>query len=350
MKRRPDGRYVETMTINGKRKYFYGSSKAEVLNKLRKYEAEKEKGPLLEAVAEQWHEERVRHVRYKTAEAYVRPLAEINEEFGRRHIKEITAPEITQWIRELEHKGYARRTVQLRLDVLRMICRYAIADLGVLTVNPAASVKLAEGLPKSSRELPSDEDLRLIAEHRFDDRFSLLPYLLMWSGLRLGEALALKDTSFIGDHIVIASQVSWEPNRPVLAPVKTSKGVRSVVILDVLRESLPAWKGYLFSMAGDGKQPLTKSAFTKRWKAYADRTGVRCDRHSLRHEFATTLYDAQVDTKMAAAMMGHDEAVMREIYTHIRGSRREVAAAQLNEFASQKLVKMWSETPESVEK
>lgn len=345
MKQRKDGRYVETMTINGRRKYFYGASKAEVLKKIRAYDAEKEKGPLLEAVAEQWHEERVRHVRYKTAEAYVRPLAEINEEFGRRHIKEITAPEITQWIRELEHKGYARRTVQLRLDVLRMICRYAIADLGVLTVNPASAVKLSEGLPKSTRELPSEEDLRLIAEHRFDDRFSLLPFLLVWSGLRLGEALALTDASFVGDRMVIAAQVSWEPNRPVLAPVKTSKGVRSVIVLDVLRDSLPAWKGYLFSMDGDGKQPLTKSAFTKRWKSYAERTGVRCDRHSLRHEFATTLYDAQVDTKMAASMMGHDESVMREIYTHIRESRREVVDAQLNDFASEKLVKMWSKKP-----
>jgi integrase len=349
MKQRTDGRYCETMMINGRRKWFYGTTKAEVLRKIREYSEEKEKGPLLEAVADAWHEERIRHVRYKTAEAYTRPLAEIKEEFGRRHIRTITAPEITQWIRELEHKGYARRTVQLRLDVLRMICRYAIAELGVMTDNPVTSVRLSEGLPKGTRELPSSEDLRLIAEHRLDDRFSLLPFLLVWSGLRLGEALALRDTSFADGYMEIDAQVSWEPNKGVLAPVKTSKGVRRVAILDVLRDALPEWTGFLFSMNGDGKEPLSKSAFTKRWKAYAERTGVMCDRHSLRHEYATVLFDAKVDTKVAAEMMGHDEAVMRDIYTHIRESRRTNKTAALNRYASRKFVKMLSDKPADVD-
>jgi len=350
MTRRKDGLWQMSLTIRGRRKYFYGATKGDVLRKVRDYQEEQEKGPLVSAVADAWHEERIRHVRWKTAESYTAPLAEIRAEFGSTRITELTAPEITQWIRELEHKGYARRTVQLRLDVLRMICRYAISDLGVLTVNPAASVKLSEGLPKGSRELPTDEDLRLIAEHRFDDRFSLLPFLIVWSGLRLGEALALTDVSFASGRIEVRSQISWEPNEPVLAPVKTAKGVRSVDLVDVLRDSLPEkWTGYLFSMDGDGKRPLTHSAFYKRWRAYAKRTGVKCDRHSLRHEFATTLYDAQVDPKLAAAMMGHDEAVMRGIYTHIRESRRQAATAQLNDYATARFVKMMYKEPEPVD-
>lgn len=349
MTRRKDGLWQMSLTIRGRRRYFYGATKGEVLRKVRDYQEEQEKGPLVSAVADAWHEERIRHVRWKTAESYTAPLAEIRAEFGSTRITELTAPEITQWIRELEHKGYARRTVQLRLDVLRMICRYAISDLGVLTVNPVTSVKLSEGLPESSRELPSSEDLCLITEHRLDDRFSLLPFLLVWSGLRLGEALALRDTSFVDGYMEIDAQVSWEPNKGVLAPVKTSKGVRRVAVLDVLRDTLPEWTGFLFSMDGDGKEPLSKSAFTKRWKAYAERTGVTCDRHCLRHEFATTLYDAQVDTKMAAAMMGHDEAVMRKIYTHIRESRSEVATAQLNDYATARFVKMMYKEPEPVE-
>lgn len=332
MTRRKDGRYQESVTINGRRKYFYGSTKAEVLKKIRAYTEEESRGPLLSGIADKWYNERITHVRYKTAESYVRPLAEIRAEFGDVDITRITSPMITRFIRDLERKGYARRTVQLRLDVMRMICRYAISDLGVLRVNPADSVKLSDDLPVSHRELASREDIARICSHRTDDRFSLLPFLLLWTGLRLGEALALTDESFHDGIIDVQQQVSWEPNQPVLAPVKTAKGVRQVPLLDVLKDALPDWKGYLFS--DDGKKPLSKSAFMKRWRSYTKRTGVTCDRHSLRHEFATVLFDAQIDTKDAAEMMGHDEKVMRDIYTHIDESRRKMTSDKLNSYVN----------------
>ncbi len=123
----------------------------------------------------------------------------------------------------------------------------------------------------------------------------------------------------------------------MLAPVKTEKGVRRVPLLDILKYSLPKFKGYLFSMAGDGKEPLSKSAFTKRWNAYARRTGVTCIRHVLRHEFATTLFDADISEKDAAAIMGHDELVMRQIYTHIRDSREAQTSSKLNDFVNKQM-------------
>lgn len=339
MFKRKDGRWQEAVTINGRRKYFYGSSKAEVLKKIRAYTEEESRGPALSKIADKWYEYRREQVRYKTAESYARPLAEIKAEFGDVDITKITSPMITQFIRGLERKGYARRTVQLRRDVFRMICRYAISDLGVLNINPVDAVKLSDNLPTQKRELINPEEIRKICLHRFDDRFSLLPFILLNTGLRLGEALALSDKSFNDGFIDISQQVTWEPNQPVLTPVKTSRGVRQVPLLDVLKDSLPQWEGFLFSMDGDGKRPLTKSAFTKRWKAYADRTGVTCDRHSLRHEFATILFDASIDSKDAAEIMGHDEKVMREIYTHIDESRRKKTFDKLNAY-----VKLMSDT------
>lgn len=47
MKKRADGRYRESLTIDGKRKYVYGSSPAEVKKKLREFTAEKPKGRFL---------------------------------------------------------------------------------------------------------------------------------------------------------------------------------------------------------------------------------------------------------------------------------------------------------------
>ena len=334
MNQRKDGRFVETLTIDGHRKFFYGHTKKEVLTKIREYKAEAGRAPTLSVIADKWYDHHIRGLRYKTIESYQRPLAEIRERFGKTPVNEITSPAIASFIREYERVGYARRTIQLRLDILRMIFSYAVGELGILSVNPAEEVKLAKGLPQSRRELASRDDIARIIEHRMDDRFSLLPFLLMYTGLRVCEALALTHEDFGDDGIYIERQLSWEPNAPVLAPVKTAKGERVVPILDVLRDALPEWEGYLFSMDGDGKSPLTKSAFIKRWKNYAKRTGVTCDRHTLRHEFATLLFDADINSKDAAEIMGHDEQVMLNIYTHIRDTRKRLTTKKINEYVN----------------
>ena len=331
MIQRTDGRWMDTIMIDGRRKYFYGKTKAEVSKKMRSYK-QTVKGSRFGNIIDKWYEEHTRHVRYKTAESYVRPLAELREEFGDKDITDITSPMIASFVRQLEHRGYARRTVQLRLDILRMIFRYAITELGEVQTNPASDVRLSEGLPQESRQLASREDIGAIITHKDDDRFSYLPFLLMWTGMRLCEALAISDDCIRDGMIYVDRQISWEPNQPVLAPVKTKKGERVIPILDVL--ALPKFKGYLFSMDDDGAKPLTKSAFTKRWRAYSKRTGVTCDRHTLRHEFATVLYDANVDIKEAAEMMGHDEKVMLGIYTHIREERRHITADKINRFVN----------------
>lgn len=61
------------------------------------------------------------------------------------------------------------------------------------------------------------------------------------------------------------------------------------------------------------------------------------DRHTLRHEYATILYDAGIDKMSAMEFMGHaDLATTEKIYTHIRQSRLAGAAAQLDAFLTEK--------------
>ena len=332
MTRRKDGLYQQIITINGKRKCFYGHTQAEVARKIAAYNQEREHGHLFREVAEAWQAEREQEVRYKTAESYKAPVKRLCAHFGDTRITEITSPQIAAYIRHFAKDGYSKRTVQQTLDILRMIFRYAIVEMGELAVNPCDGVSVPRDLPVTHRGLPKQEDIQAVFAHADDDRFSLLPFFLCCTGLRLGEALAVTDEDF-GGGIRVNKKVSWQPNQPVIDEfLKTDKGVRVVPLLDILSEHMPNFKGYLFS--NDGEKPYSKSEFTKRWAAYAKRTGVSCDRHTLRHYFATMMYDAGVDTKEAADIMGHDEAVMRGIYTHITEARRESTISKLNDFVS----------------
>lgn len=333
MTKRKDGLYQEVLSISGKKKYFYGRTKTEVLKKVREYKEGEERGVMLSDMAKEWQAAHAGEVGYKTAESHIAPVKDIVNHFSGISVKEVTPPMVKSFMRDIEKRGIAKRTVQLRLDVLRMIFDYAITAHNCIDSNPCQAVSVSKNLPVSTRDIPSRKDIELIKEHAHDSRFAFLPFFLCYTGLRLGEALALTDNDFRDGVIHISKKVSWQPNQPVVESwTKTKKGMREVPILDILQNEMPKWNGYLFS--DDGDKPYTKSAFVKRWRKYAAETGVQTTCHCLRHEFATLMYDAEVDVKEAAEILGHDEKVMRDIYTHITENRRQKTARKLNDYVN----------------
>ena len=57
--------------------------------------------------------------------------------------------------------------------------------------------------------------------------------------------------------------------------------------------------------------------------------------HQLRHAFATICFDADLSAKDAAQLLGHSKVELTmDVYTHIRQSRAQRTAEQLNAFVS----------------
>lgn len=57
--------------------------------------------------------------------------------------------------------------------------------------------------------------------------------------------------------------------------------------------------------------------------------------HQLRHAFATICFDADLSAKDAAQLLGHSKVELTmDVYTHIRQSRVQRTAEQLNAFVS----------------
>ena len=355
---RKDGLWEEQIYLsNGKRRSLYARSKPELKKKLLAWQGEQARGPLLSDALDRWEASRESEVSYKTLEGYKAPLKRLREAFGGERMEDITPAMVQAFVRELAARGYKRTTVQRPLDVLRMVYDWQITqpDSAVKT-NPCAAVKLPSGLDQQRRDLASAEDVAKVREG-VDHPFGLFAYLLLYSGLREGEALALTDKDFSDDEISVTKSLSWQTNRPVIKEPKTKASVRSVAILDPLREKLPKWKGYLFSADG-GKSPLTNTQFRARWNGYCRDVGLadpeeishaspgknnrtylrtvwhnRIVPHQLRHEFATLCLDAGLDPIDARDLLGHaSEDTTRAVYTHIRESRRQKTTVKLNAF------------------
>lgn len=296
-------------------------------------EVEKPTPPTFNKIADAWEIYHFSRIKYKTAEAYTAPLRRIKEHFRNMPFEQLSAMQIQAYISELAKQQYARRTVQMHLDIIRMICNYGILQ-GYAITNPSSAVSIPKGLHTEKRELPTDMEMEIV-KTSWNKPFGLFAYFLLYSGLRRGEALALTygDINFTDKVIHVNKSVSFEGNIPVLKSTKTEAGTRDVILLDILADKLDHnGKGLLF---GDKGKLLSKTQFRRRWAAYQKEMELTLTPHQLRHGFATILYEAEIADKDAQELLGHSNiSVTRNIYTHIRQSRKQETATKLNAFVA----------------
>lgn len=359
MVKRKDGYWQEQIKLPGmkKAKYFYGKTQKEVKHKMAEFQKEQEKGEKFEAVADAWFIAHERKVTYNGSAAYNASMNRAKEYFKGRDIKSIRPDEVDAYLLWMAGKGYAKKTVSNDRNMLNMIFNYAIINR-MISLNPCSAVKLPSGLPQKKRDVPTDEQLKKVMNGK-DLDFGLFPIMLLYTGLRRGELLALKwsDIDYKNKVIHVTKSIYFVGESPQIKLPKTESGKRDVILLDALESIMQGSKkkGYIFG----GDAPLSKSAVRRKWISWCkeaslatkierssgkDRNGkerIQTDwkpditPHQLRHAYATILFDAGVSVKDAQDLLGHSSIqITMDIYTHIRKKRKEETAGTLNKFVS----------------
>ena len=286
---RPDGLYEAIRVVNGKRKAFRGRTPHEVEQKMIAYQGEIARGRLFREVEEEWEAEHFPTLTANTLKGYRPAARRAVDRFGDTPIRNIKAPEIKRFITEFAHPGgmasRAQKTVTNQLLVTSLIFRYA-AENGEIEYNPCANVAVPKALPKKRREAASPEDEQKV---KAAADVWLLPYLILYTGLRKGEALALTygDIDRAANVIHVSKSVYVVNNKPYIKQPKTAAGIRTVPILDPLLPKLPRSRKkslYLFSDDG-GQTPLSEMQYQHHWSQFVEATGIQCTAHQLRHPY-----------------------------------------------------------------
>ena len=329
------------VTIRGRRKVFSGKTKQDVMLKILEYEDE-QNCPIFATVADAWEEQHWTEVRNGTLRCYGSPLKRIRERFGDKKIDRITPKDVQSFL-NLLGRDYSAKTVAHHKSIISMIFKYAIVEMGLDLTNPAERVQLPAGLKKSTRSALTERQISIVSDP-MRSAF-ILPFLIYWTGLRCGEALALqwKDVDFAQKSILVSKSVAHVGNRPTISPPKTKNAYRTIPLLDPLLNRLKMAKMDPDDYITTGSpEPMTKSALDKRWKKWCRENGLmtedghcQIDRHTLRHQYATILYEAGIEPKSAQHLMGHaDIKTTLEIYTHISGEQFKKDAEALNGYAN----------------
>lgn len=334
MKKRKDGRYMKMITIDGKRHAFYGKTQSEVYQNIREHESKKEIGRTFSEVADEWQEAHEKKVVYSTMAAYYPATRRAKEYFGDMPLKEITPKMVNTFILSFCQSDPSKKTAYHQLTVVSMILKNGIIS-GDIDSNPAQYVKLPNGLSKINRELPSDEDLETI-KNSLEVPFGKFAYMILYTGIRRGEALALtyEDIDFDKLTICINKSLAYNKAVPYLKTPKTKSGERSIPLLDplkILLKNSDKRSGLIFESSQGGFMP--DAQYQRHWEKYQRLTGVSCTAHQLRHAFATIIFEAGVSSKDAQHLLGHaDISTTNNIYTHIREQKQKDTAQKINAY------------------
>lgn len=156
--------------------------------------------------------------------------------FGNKRVNDITAADIRQWQNELIKMGYSPTYLKTINNQLSAIFNYAVRYYD-LKSNPCAK---AGNMGKSKAEemdFWTGEEFRKFIDSVMNKRLSYMAFMILyWTGMRLGELLALnpKDVDLEKRTISITKSYQRLGKKDVITPPKTSKSKRVITIPEFL--------------------------------------------------------------------------------------------------------------------
>lgn len=343
------GRWVGavTMTEDGKRRraVFYGVTRSAVKEALRDAQdrltagapAKDAKAPL-SAVVQTWIsttlEASDRKASTRATYATLLRSQVLTDPIAAKALCDLRPSHVEAFTVRMRDKGCAASTIRQTYTILRSVLDTAVRD-GLVATNPAAKIQ-RPGVPRVESRALSPAEVGKLLEAAKDSRYLPILRLLVATGMRRGEALALRwpDVDLTGGSLRVRGTLTRVGGELVVTPPKTERSRRtvplspaSVALLKALRaqqatERLKAgsmWTetGHVFTTEfGTPVEPRNAlRALTTAAKA-AGLAGIGL--HTLRHTAAAVMLEAGVPLKTVSELLGHASvAVTGDIYGHV---------------------------------
>jgi integrase len=338
-------------TVYGKTAPDAREKAGEVLARLTEGLPARDKKTTLETFTREWIASALaasdRKATTKTMYAGVARVHIVGSHIGGLALDKVRPMHVEGWIVGLRAKGLSESTVRSAYTILRAILDTAVRD-GALARNPAAAVKRPKVTAKESVFL-TPEQVRALLGAAKKSRYADLFTLLVNTGLRRGEALALRWSDI--DHeeklLRVRGTLARVDGDLIVTSTKTAKSRRSIPLSDgaesllkeirkqQLMDRLKAgsvWHqtGYVFTTE-DGRPCDPRNAL-RALKSAATKMGMTgVGLHTLRHSAATAMLTNGVPLKVVSEILGHASIVITaDIYGHVSPDVSREALATLS--------------------
>jgi len=274
--------------------------------------------PTFEAVAKEWmstHVTRATHsprgieLKESTLRNHLLPF------FGRRRIDRIRTRLIDQFTAHQGRRGYAPKTINNHLTILRRLLQVAMEWDYIDDVPKVRKLKTTPAVMDFYHE---DEVRDLLLDYS-EPTYNAMVRTGLRTGMRFGEIAALEwdCVSFDDDVIHVRRNRTGRhvgvPKSKRFRDIPMTRDLRNFLRRNARREGLvfPSARGAYRSYTG----------CQKALKRLCERAGVRyLGWHGLRHTYATQLVRRGVDIHAVSRLLGHSSILMTEKYLHVLAS------------------------------
>lgn len=338
-------RYV--VTINGKRKDFYGKTKADCLRKYKDFlqnntPDEFKKTPMtVSEVATRAIESRRGQIKPTTYDFYLYAIKRLNKgKIGALQIHSVTLYDVQEYINSLADKC-SLSTIKSQRVILTIAYSYA-EDNGLVEKNFMSKVRLPNEanivkeakepvfLTTDERKLLESEANRLNTNKSHNGRVGAPTYgitakaivFLLHTGLRMGELIGLLWEDVDMDKRFLHIKHNVPTTRNEITTPKRKSSIRTIpldgVAYDIISELSDNKNGRHVFHTKSGNM-INRNDTDRTLKTMLKRAGIekKPTLHDLRHTYASELIRNGVDMKTVSVVLGHsDISTTMNIYVH----------------------------------
>lgn len=290
-----------------------------------------EKRMQLQHIKESTYEQKMRNLRL-----YILPY------FEDVTIDSIRQMDLTCWVYELSQKKTPKgnplknSTINNAIALFREVFAFAKRNFG-LRENPAEDVE--------KLKVQSEPVLKIWTKEQFDIFYANLDRelhrtlfnLLWWSGLRVGEALALLKTDIHDDYISVTKTFRRVHGVDRFTTPKTKSSVRKVKVPPFIITQLQNYIARLYSFKDNDRIfPLTISSASSVLYYHEKKLGLpTISLHCLRHSYASMLLHATGDVTVVASQLGHaNPEITLRVYSHMLPDADTQSMCKLEQYVA----------------
>lgn len=334
--RRKDGTYYGAIRLGDERKWAYGETRKEVVDKLKELARKYEEGMDLNGgqftvsdFLKRWLADVVaQRNKPRTHESYEQILNDhVIPKLGKLTLTELKPDRVQGLLNDLTKQGLSPRTVNYVRAILRralnqaVLWRYVTYNVATLVTPPRVEKHKVEPLTR--------DEARKLLDALKGHRLEALYLMALLLGLRRGEVLGLRiaDLDFDAGTVRIEGALQWQRGKLVRDSVKTASSVRMLplpsTLVPLLRDHVAAQQArfpdneYVF--ASTTGTPINPHNLRRQFKEFLRKAKLREIRfHDLRHSCATFLIAGGVHPRTIMQILGHSQiSTTLNIYGHV---------------------------------
>lgn len=260
--------------------------------------------------------------------------------FKNKAINMITTTDVMQWQNELLRwedpltgKGFSKSYLKTVHNQLSALLNHAVRYYG-LAKNPAGIVGNMGSEKDIQMEFWTLQEYKKFSESMMKKPVSYYAFqVLYWTGMRLGEMLALgfEDVDLKGRTITVSKTYRRARGEDIITSPKTAKSNRVISIPEFLAEELSDYIDMIYDKDETRLFPVTKWYIEAEMKRGIREQGLKPIRvHDLRHSHVSLLINSGYSALEIADRMGHESIDITYRYAHLFPNVQRDMASKLD--------------------